>query len=52
MKKMYEAPSVEVVKFQYRDQVVAASGQSCISKWSNNGPTNCEDTPVWVEQVN
>ena len=26
MKKSYETPSVEVVKFQYRDQVVAASG--------------------------
>lgn len=26
MKKMYETPEVEVVKFQYRDQVVVASG--------------------------
>ena len=26
MKKNYEKPTVEVVKFQYRDQVVAASG--------------------------
>ena len=26
MKKTYETPSIEVVKFQYRDQVVAASG--------------------------
>lgn len=26
MKKTYETPSVEVVKFQYRDQVVATSG--------------------------
>ena len=26
MKKTYETPSVEVVKFQYKDQVVAASG--------------------------
>ena len=25
MKKTYETPSIEVVKFQYRDQVVAAS---------------------------
>ena len=28
MKKTYETPTVEVVKFQYRDQVVAASGGS------------------------
>ena len=26
MKKTYETPSIEVVKFQYRDQVVVASG--------------------------
>ena len=26
MKKTYETPSVEVVKFLYRDQVVATSG--------------------------
>ena len=26
MKKSYETPSIEVVKFQYRDQVVATSG--------------------------
>lgn len=26
MKKQYQTPSVELVKFQYRDQVVAASG--------------------------
>ena len=25
MKKTYETPSIEVVKFQYRDQVVVAS---------------------------
>lgn len=26
MKKNYEKPTVEIVKFQYRDQVVATSG--------------------------
>ena len=29
MKKTYETPSIEVVKFQYRDQVVLASGGTC-----------------------
>ena len=29
MKKTYETPEVEVVKFQYRDQVVVASGNTC-----------------------
>lgn len=28
MKKFYEAPSVEKIAFRYRDQVVAASGDS------------------------
>lgn len=31
MKKDYMSPSVEVVKFQYRDQVVAASGEKCVN---------------------
>ena len=35
MKKNYEKPTVEVVKFQYRDQVVAAS--TCTNLWTNIG---------------
>lgn len=31
MKKTYETPEVEVVKFQYRDQVVVASGKCVVS---------------------
>ena len=34
MKKNYETPSVEVVKFQYSDQVVAASVK-CDIIWIN-----------------
>ena len=30
MKKTYETPSIEVVKFQYRDQVVVASGRCVV----------------------
>lgn len=40
MKKSYETPSIEVVKFQYRDQVVATSGGSatrCHIDWVNHG---------------
>lgn len=51
MKKTYEAPSLEVVKFQYRDQVVAASGQACINKYVNENATEggaCTD-PTQVE---
>ena len=35
MKKVYETPAVEKVEFQYRDQVVVASGGSNIDKASN-----------------
>ena len=31
MKKSYETPSIEVVKFQYRDQVVATSGTGSVA---------------------
>lgn len=52
MKKTYETPSVEVVKFQYRDQVVVASGQ-CTGVWKNAGEERCETgTPEWVEALN
>lgn len=30
MKKTYEAPSIEKIAFQYRDQVVAASNVRCV----------------------
>jgi hypothetical protein len=38
MKKQYEAPSVEVVRFQYSDQVVASSGGSdfCLPSFAQN----------------
>ena len=41
MKKQYEAPSVEVVRFQYSDQVVASSGDSgswCITSYARSAP--------------
>lgn len=31
MKKVYETPAVEKVEFQYRDQVVVASGGCTVS---------------------
>lgn len=48
MKKDYMSPSVEVVKFQYRDQVVAASGEKCINKYVNTGDNEC-DKQEWQE---
>ena len=51
MKKMYETPEVEVVKFQYRDQVVAASGgHQCIISWNNAKIDGCSGTVVQVSQ--
>lgn len=47
MKKTYEAPSVEKIAFQYRDQVVAASGintHKCEVHYSHsNDVVNCMD---------
>lgn len=47
MKKTYESPSVEKIAFQYRDQVVVASGggHTCIIKWTDqSGQENCTYT--------
>lgn len=53
MKKTYEAPSVEVVKFQYRDQVVAASGTTnCTDQWVNTGEGSCTDGNAHFEKLN
>lgn len=42
MKKTYEAPSIEKIAFQYRDQVVAASGggHTCVIHWNQQANTN------------
>ena len=50
MKKTYETPSIEVVKFQYRDQVVVASGgaQCHVNYFDNQGPSqNCTTDGVF-----
>lgn len=52
MKKNYETPNVEIVKFQYRDQVVAASGNTCISVWMNQGDGYCEHGNKYLEPYN
>ena len=48
MKKTYETPSVEVVEFKYRDQVVAAS--ACIGHYENTGDGKC-DNQSWIENL-
>ncbi len=47
MKKSYVSPSVEVVKFDYSDQVVATSG--CMSRYINFEDDNgaCSDPTTW-----
>lgn len=45
MKKNYEKPTVEVVKFQYRDQVVVASSggtAKCEHHWLNETSGYCD----------
>jgi hypothetical protein len=45
MKKEYVAPRAEVVKFEYKDQVVAASG-GC--EWAYRHEEHaCSDIPVY-----
>lgn len=51
MKKTYETPSVEIVKFKYRDQVVAESGY-CGFRWTHVGTVTCEGNEIYEEQVN
>ena len=46
MKKTYVAPVAEKIKFEYKDQVVAASGQSCTSQWINIGNSNCNESEL------
>ena len=46
MKKNYEKPTVEVVKFQYRDQVVAASTSMCHAVF-NQTDSKCNWTGGW-----
>ena len=54
MKKTYETPSIEVVAFQYRDQVVVASG-SCEGKYENvgavDGSSGCKEQ-IFVKPLN
>ena len=54
MKKTYETPRIEVVKFQYRDQVVVASG-SCEGEYKNigsvDGTSGCRDQ-IFVKPLN
>lgn len=52
MKKTYETPSIEVVKFQYRDQVVVASGVNCKDVWVNIGENECTDGNAHLEHLN
>lgn len=54
MKKTYEMPSVEIVKFQYRDQVVAASGvtERCVSVWVNQGDDACTSGNQYLRPYN
>ncbi len=45
MKKQYIAPTVDTVKFEYKDQVVAASG-GCSYDWDLSGPTSTSGCTV------
>jgi hypothetical protein len=42
MKRNYVAPTAEKVTFNYSEQVVAASGNTCGNIYSNSG-SHCEE---------
>ena len=50
-KKTYETPHAVTMKFNYRDQVVAAS-KECESVWVNIGENSCTDGNQHYEQLN
>ena len=52
MKKNYETPSIEVVAFQYRDQVVAASGRCTVEGNYKFYVDNCDKDDATVERNN
>lgn len=45
MKKVYQPPTAELVRFRYREQVVAASGETCINQYTHDGNTSCDN---WI----
>ena len=53
MKKNYEKPTAEKMMFNYRDQVVAASGgTACKDVWINTGVDSCTDGNAHWEHLN
>ena len=49
MKKSYETPSIEVVKFHYRDQIVVASGSNICEFKRVDNPQGCNEVDVgWI----
>lgn len=54
MKRYYTKPTVEKVEFNYREQVVAASG-GCVYEWSNitdSASVTCHENRVPNNNVN
>lgn len=46
MKKTYVTPEIEKVSFQYRDQVVVASGGSCTQHYMADADLAAKCTPT------
>lgn len=49
-KKTYETPEAEKMMFNYRDQVVVASG-ACKDQWVNYGDGSCTDGNAHLEKL-
>ena len=49
-KKTYETPEAEKMMFNYRDQVVVASG-TCLDRWVNFGEGSCTSGNAHLENL-
>lgn len=52
MKKVYETPEVEKIAFQYRDQVVVASGRCIVQGGYSHYVGECDSSQAGAEYSN
>ena len=52
VKKNYQTPDAEKIVFNYRDQVVAASGgDKCVDRWIYQGTFSCTEGKQKLEHL-
>lgn len=52
VKRNYQTPEAEKIVFNYRDQVVAASGgDKCVDRWIYQGTFSCTEGNQHLEHI-